>query len=164
MAENFGKHFACMYEGSMVGAGAVTFAVMGYVISHQRPELVGGGERLVVKLNPKLLALILGENENDVVKSIDYLCAPDPRSNRKEENGKRLVKLSEFEYWVVNGRYYRELGREERKREQNRQAQARYRAKKKAANWPHNSERQGVVPHEWQEQTGEINEQEPPIQ
>ena len=129
---DFGKHFAGMYEGSLVGKGSVVFAVMGYVIANQRPELVEGGERLVVGLNPTLLGLILGDGEEAVSKAIEFLCKEDPKSRSKEQKGKRLVRLGQYEYWVVNGRYYRELGREERRREQNRVAAQRHREKEKS--------------------------------
>lgn len=132
MNTNFGKHFASMYEGSLIGAGSVVFAVMGYVIANQVPELVDGGERMVVTLNPRLLGMILGDGEEAVAGAVKFLCRPDKGSNSKVEDGKRLVRLSEFDYWVVNGRFYRELGREERKREQNRAAQARFRLKRSA--------------------------------
>lgn len=128
---NFGKHFASMYEGSLIGSGAVVFAVMGYVIANQRPEVSSNGERLVVTLNPKLLGLILGDGEKAVEEAIEFLCRKDKKSNSKEEEGKRLVKLGQFDYWVVNGRYYRELGREERRKEQNRDAARRFRQNRK---------------------------------
>lgn len=130
---NFGKHFASMYEGSLIGSGSVVFAVMGYVIANQKPELSGDGERLVVTLNPRMLGLILGDGEKAVEEAIRFLCEPDKRSNSKAEKGRRLVRLSEYDYWVVNGRYYRELGREEREKELNRIRVARYRAKKVGA-------------------------------
>ncbi len=59
----FGKHHASMYTGSLVGKGAEVFAVMGYVIANMKPRRAGenGEWRMVVEMNPKLLAFILGE-------------------------------------------------------------------------------------------------------
>jgi hypothetical protein len=122
----FGKHFASLYEGSMVGAGAVVFAVWGYVIAKQVPDRLVGSQ---VRLNPKLLATIIGEEEGEVVKAIKFLCAPDPHSTTKVHDGRRLVKLGEFDYQVVNGAKYRAIRDEESRREQNRLSQLRWRAK-----------------------------------
>jgi len=123
-----------MYEGSLIGAGSVVFALMGYAIANQKPELGGGGERLVVTLNPKLLGMIFGDGEGPVREALEYLCKPDPESNTKAEEGRRLVRLAEFDYWVVNGRYYRDLGKEDRRREQNRAAAKKYRQKQAEKN------------------------------
>ncbi len=121
----FGKIFSSMYEGSMVGAGAVVFAVWGYVISkHQPPEHN-------VDLNSKLLAAILGETDVEVEKAIEYLCSPDPLSHTDEEQGKRLIKVGALTYHVVKGEKYHNIRNYEERKEYNRQAQAKYREKKK---------------------------------
>jgi hypothetical protein len=127
----FGKHFESMYEGSMVGAGAVRFAVWGYVIAKMRPDDELGA---VVILNSRLLAPILGESVESVQESIDWLCSPDPESRSKTEEGRRLIRLGQFDYRVVNGAYYRSLRDEEQRRIQNREAQQRLRDKKKIQN------------------------------
>lgn len=124
----YGKHFASMYEGSMVGAGAVTFAVWGYVIATSKPDRELG---MIVDLNPKLLAFILGESEKDIRAAIHKLCSPDPESRTKTEDGRRLIKLGQFEYQVVNGAKYRNIMDTDRRREQVRGAMARYRARRK---------------------------------
>lgn len=122
----FGKHFESLYEGSMIGAGAVVFAVWGYVIAKMKPDLVVGAQ---VRLNPKLLGVILGEEEKRVQKAIEYLCEPDPKSTTKTAGGRRLIKLGEFDYQVVNGAKYRAIRNEEERRLQNRIAQAKHRKK-----------------------------------
>lgn len=122
----YGKHFASMYEGSMVGAGAVVFAVMGYIIASAVPDREVGTQ---VELNPKLLAFILGEKQSEVEKAIEFLCAPDEDSRTKEKDGRRLIKLSQFSYQVVNGAKYRAIRDEEKRREQNREAKRRERLK-----------------------------------
>lgn len=124
------KHYRSMYEGSMVGAGALVFALMGYVISHQEH---GRNTGWVVRLNPILLGAILGEKPEDVTKAIGFLCQKDGRSTSKLEEGRRLVPLAggSMEYWVVNGDAYQGQVDYEKRLEQNRVAQERHRRKGK---------------------------------
>ena len=124
----YGKHFASMYERSMIGSGAIVFAVWGYVIATARPDKAVGAQ---ATLNPVLLGAILGESPGDVSKAIEFLCSPDPRSTSKGHEGRRLVKLGEYDYQVVNYEKYRAIRDEEKRREQNREAQAKFRAKQK---------------------------------
>ncbi len=129
----FGKHFESMYEGSMVGAGAMAFAVMGYVIAKWKPEW-GAGKKLLggqVMLNPDLLGPILGEKPSEVEKAIKFLCNPDPKTSTPGENGRRLIRLGQFNYRVVNAVKYHELRNEAQRKEQNREAQERFREKQK---------------------------------
>lgn len=141
---DFGKHFASMYDGSMVGAGAVVFAVMGYVIAKARPDRISG--EFYVDLNPVLLGAIFGEKAVEVEKAIRFLSGPDKDSRTEGHEGKRLVRQGQFTYWVVNGKKYRELGAREARMRKNREAQARYRAKKKHGAL--RGERLGTVAHE----------------
>lgn len=124
----FGKHFASMYERSMVGSGAMVFAVMGYVIANARPSIDGKG---FVTLNPSILGPILGESPADVADAIKFLCSPDPKSKSKEEEGRRLVQVSEYEFLVVNFKKYRGMRDPVKRREQNRDAQRRRRGRKR---------------------------------
>lgn len=112
----------------MIGSGAIVFAVWGYVIATARPDKAVGAQ---ATLNPVLLGAILGETPLDVSKAIEFLCSPDPRSTSKEHDGRRLVKLGEFDYQVVNYARYRAIKNEESRREQNREAQQRFRDKRK---------------------------------
>jgi hypothetical protein len=137
----WGKHFSSMYEGSLVGSGAIIFAVWGYVIANFIPDKKVGAQ---VRLNPVVLAAILGEKEGDVTKAIQFLCAPDKHSTTKDQQGKRLIQLSEFDYQVVNGAKYRAIRNEEERREQNRAAQARYRARLPKPGIPHPGENENV--------------------
>lgn len=128
----FGKHFDSMYNGSLVGAGAMVFAVMGYVIATWKPEY-GVGKQVIgghVRLNPAVLGPILGESPKEVEEAIEYLCKPDPNTSTPGENGRRLIRLGQFDYKVVNAVKYHELRNEEQRREQNRAAQARFRDKR----------------------------------
>lgn len=106
----FGKHFTCMYSGSMIGAGAHVFAVWGYVISHQRPP------DFTVELNPKLLAFILGEPEEKVVQAIEKLCSTDAGSRSQDHDGRKLIRQGEYLYHVVNGAHYHSIKSDEEKR------------------------------------------------
>ena len=122
----FGKIFGSMFEGSMVGSGACVFAVMSYIIAKMVPDREHG---MVVEINPKLLAFTLGETQKNVESAIDFLCKPDKHSRTKDEQGRRLIRLGEFDYRVVNGLKYRQIRNEEARMEQNRTAQARKRFK-----------------------------------
>jgi hypothetical protein len=123
----YGKHFASMYEGSLYGAGAVVFAVWGYVIATQVPDRGLGS---VVVLNPRKLADTLGEAKAAVEQALHFLCLEDSRSTTKKEGGRRLKRVSEFEYQVVNGAKYRAIRNEDERRAQNREAKRRERLKK----------------------------------
>lgn len=138
----YGKHFASMYTGSMFGAGACVFAVMGYAIANGRPDRRVG---MQVELNPKLLAAILGETEADVAAAIKRLCEPDPESRSKEHQGRRLIQLGTFDYQIVNGAKYRAMRDEETRRAQNREAQQRHRQKKAKGKGPLPGERAAVA-------------------
>lgn len=123
----YGKHFESLYRGSMYGAGAVVFAVWGYVIATMKPDREVGFQ---VELNSKLLANTLGEPEDTIADAIRFLCSPDPKSRSKLEEGRRLVQLSEYDYRVVNGQHYHAIRDEESRRAFNRNRQARYRSRK----------------------------------
>lgn len=122
----YGKLFTSLYTGSMIGAGPVVFALMPYVISHAKPDKNMGG---YVELNPILLSTIFGAAVEEVEGGIEFLCRPDPHSRTPDEDGRRLVKLGPFDYRVVNYAKYRAIRDEEERREQNRMAQERFRAK-----------------------------------
>ncbi len=117
-----------MYTGSMVGSGAVAFAVLGYCVACSVPDKAVGSQ---VELNPVLLAAILGESRGDVEKAIEFLCAPDPNSRSKAQGGRRLVRLGQFDFQLVNGAKYRAIRDEEERREYNRVAKAVERARKR---------------------------------
>lgn len=114
----------------MVGAGAIPFALMGYIISNYRLDKQIGAQ---VRLNPVLLSTILGETIEDIQAGIDYLCKPDPRSTSPAEEGRRLVQVGQFDYRVVNGAKYDAIRNAEEKRQANRLAQQRVRQRDKQA-------------------------------
>lgn len=125
---SYGKHFTSMYHGSMRGAGSAFFAVWGYVISHMMPNKDYG---TTVDLNVDEVGFLIGEEPEVVQAQLNRMCAPDLKSRSKEKEGRKLVKISEYTYFVVNGDHYRGIRDEEDRRRQNREAQARRRAKLK---------------------------------
>ena len=116
----FGKHFASMYTGSMLGAGPDVFAVWGYCIAN-----AANGQ---VELNPQHLALLIGMDRAATERAIEYLCAPDSRSRSKTEDGRRLVREGEYAYRLPNWEAYRKVRNEEDRRTYNREAQRRHRS------------------------------------
>jgi hypothetical protein len=124
----YGKAHASMYTGSMVGAGSPAFAVWGYVIATMVPDKEVG---MQVELNPTLISFILGEKEDVIVNVIERFCAPDPNSRTKDHDGKKLIRLGQFDYLVVNGLKYRNMRDQEARRASNRDAKRREREKKK---------------------------------
>jgi len=119
----YGKAFESMYEGSMFGAGLEVWGVWNYVITKTHFE--------VVELNPKHLAAVLGCTPEQVDRGIAKLCAPDPESRSKVEEGRRLVREGQFQYRVVNWAHYQSIRNENERREYNRIKMAEYRARKK---------------------------------
>jgi len=122
----YGKHFAQMYTGSMVGSGPVVFATWGYVIAH----VTTAGE---VELNTRIIGPILGCEPEEVKRAIQFLCEPDPSSRTPEEDGKRLIQIGPFLYKVVTHSKYRALRDEDERRAYHRDYMRRYRQKRKEA-------------------------------
>jgi hypothetical protein len=124
----YGKHFASMYCGSMVGSGPVVFAVWGYIIAniHQKTG--------TVEINNKILSTILGCPETEIESAIKYLCSPDPNSRSKECDGKRLVKIGQFLYEIPTAKKYNSILNEEERREYNRVKKQESRQKQRMSN------------------------------
>jgi hypothetical protein len=129
----YGKIFASMFEGSLIGSGSHVFAVMAYVISHMQPA--SSGEEYV-RLHPQLLATAIGEKEADMAKAIAFLCKKDAATTTEAEEGRRLVLESPYLYRVVNGKYYRGLMNEEDRRTKAAIRQKRFRDKKAGKSLP----------------------------
>lgn len=115
----YGRIFEGLYEGSMVGAGSAMFAVWGYVIAKMKPDPEVGAQ---VELNPDLLAFVLGEDPGKVQSVIERLCGPDAKSRTPEKEGRRLIRVGQFSYQVVNGVKYMAIKNAENKRAADRQA------------------------------------------
>jgi hypothetical protein len=129
----YGKIYESMFTGSLIGSGACVFAVMSYVIANHKSDRELGA---YVEINPVLLGHIFGEKTEVVEAAIKKLCAPDPDTTTPGNEGRRLVRVSQYGYQVVNGAKYRAIRDEEERRTQNREAQRRYRAKKKGLPLP----------------------------
>jgi hypothetical protein len=146
----YGRIFESMFEGSLVGSRPIVWAVWGYVIAKQRRDRVVGSQ---VRLNPTLLATIFGTTEKEVAGAVEFLCSPDEHSHSKKEGGRRLVRVGEFEYQVVNGAKYMAVRDEEDRRAQNRESQRTFRAKQSRPG------RDGRHPKRTKAEQAEIREQ-----
>lgn len=125
----------------MRGSGPEFFSVWGYVISHMVPNRDHG---TTVELNPGIIAFLIGMQESAVEKKIHQMCQPDLKSRTKDEDGRKLVKLSEYVYRVVNGDYYRKIRNEQERRDYQRTKQAEYRRKKSKKQPPSGREQRYV--------------------
>jgi hypothetical protein len=92
-----------MYEGSLVGSGPVVFALWGYCISK------ADGEDSTVMLNPPLIAQIIGTTKEEIVSAIEFLSSPDEYSKNTEHEGRRLLHVSGFCYYLVSHQHYRAI-------------------------------------------------------
>lgn len=120
----YGKFHSSAFTGSMRGSGPVVFAVWAYVISNTN-------QHSVVELNPDLVAFLLGCKSSEVEQAIETLCAPDAKSRCKENEGRRLIKEGEFQYFVPTHKHYREMKTTEEKREYNKVKKQEERSRKK---------------------------------
>ncbi len=124
----YGKHFESMYDGSMYGSGVAVFAVWGYVISHTREGRI--------ELNSRKLADTLGGEVKEIEDAIAFLEKPDAESRQKEHGGRRLLKEGEYQYAVPSWEHYQRLKNEADRREYNREAKRRERARKRPKSLP----------------------------
>ena len=122
----YGKIFASMYEGSMVGAGPLVFSVWGYCIA--KADIDG-----TVLLNPSLLASVIGTDKDGIEQAIDFLQQPDEHSKNPDHEGRRLLHESGHLYFVVSHEIYRGMKNNEDRREYMREYM-RERRKKKPVN------------------------------
>jgi hypothetical protein len=77
-----------------------------------------------VELNPSVIAAALGDSKENVERVLEYLCAPDPKSRSKIEEGRRLVREGEYLYRVPTGNLYRGMRDEHDRRAYNRKKKA----------------------------------------
>ena len=84
----------------MIGLGPITFAVWGYVIANTINSYV--------ELNPVLIAAIFGKiTPKEIEDAIDVLCQPDPKSRTPINDGRRLIREGQFQYFVPTHEQYR---------------------------------------------------------
>jgi hypothetical protein len=105
MNDTYAKLFDTMYTGSMYGAGLHVFALWPWILAHK-------DENGNVEVNPAFVAPQLGCVAQQLRDALDYLMQPDPNSRTKEEDGRRLVKVSQFGYHVVNNEKYKHRGKD----------------------------------------------------
>ncbi len=117
----YGKFFASAFTGSMMASGADVFAVWAYVIANTVDSKV--------ELNPRLIAVLIGTTVDKVETAITYLCAPDPMSRSKNDDGCRLIREGEYQFFVPNHAKYRSIRDEAGRREYNRLKQQEHRQK-----------------------------------
>jgi hypothetical protein len=116
----------------MMGEGPLKMAVWSYVLSHAYPVVEGGVEMGVVELNPSMVAFLIGGCTGEEVESvIRWAEGPDERSESKKEEGRRLVRMTQFIYRVVNFMEYRNRASNSLSAVKNREAVARHWNKKK---------------------------------
>jgi len=106
----YGKAFASMWVGSMMGAGAEVFALWSYCLACKTRDGF-------IELNPKFLSAVIGCSEEKITSAIEYLSAPDPESRTKECKGRRMVHEGAFLYRIVNAEAYTRIQKEEHLRE-----------------------------------------------
>ncbi len=100
---HYAKVFASMFTGSMYGAGTHIFATWAWVLTHKDAEGL-------VEINTKLVAAELGAEVEQIDEAIAFLTAPDPESRTPDEQGRRLIRVGQFAYQVVNNTKYRNQG------------------------------------------------------
>ena len=120
----YGKLFDQTFTGSMMGKGTAVFAVWAYCIAN-------ASRTGRVELNPKLISTLLGASEKEIIRVLEYLTAPDPDSRTKEHDGRRLLRVGQYDYDIPNYPKYRAIRNEEERREYNRQKMAESRARKR---------------------------------
>jgi hypothetical protein len=107
----YGKTFAKMFQGSMVGSGSNVFAVWCYCITNADHDLH------TVDLNPFLLSAILGDTKEKIDSAINYLSSPDANSHNTEYEGRRIINTCGHEYFIVSHANYRNMRNNEELRE-----------------------------------------------
>jgi hypothetical protein len=120
----YGKFFASTFTGSMFGSGTDVFALWGYIIASANAG--------VIEVNPVFVGAVLGTTPDRINTALAVLCSPDPKSRTEAEDGRRLVHEGAYQYRVVNHAQYRAIRNEEDRREYNREAKRRERAKRAA--------------------------------
>lgn len=122
----YGKIWSSMFTGSLYGSGATELALMAYCVACADIR-----DRL--DLNPKMLAAVLGCEEDAVVKAIKFLSSPDEESRSKKNKGRRIVKEGEYQYYVPNRAKYCMMQSDVDAQKTSRKSTRKYNAKKKCA-------------------------------
>lgn len=120
----FGKLYASIYCGTLRGRPNELLVFTNMVATADAEG--------VVDKHFRAIAEEVGLSIPAVRKAVAELEAPDPESRSPEASGARLVRVDKHRDWgwrIVNYIKYRNIRNAEDRREQNRQAQARFRSK-----------------------------------
>lgn len=120
----YGKIFASLYKGTMRGQSN---AILVFTYMLATCDIAG-----IVDTHFSAIASDTGLTDDQVRKACEWLEKPDPDSRSPDEGGRRIVRVDDHRTWgwrIVNYAKYRAMRNEDDRREQNRQAQARRRAK-----------------------------------
>jgi hypothetical protein len=122
----YGKLFASLYQGTMRGR-AHEILVFTNMIAH-------ANQYGIVDKHFRAISEEVGLTIDEVKQAVVGLESPDPESRSPDEEGRKILRLDEHRVWgwkIVNYGKYRGIRSEEDRREQNRQAQDRWREKHK---------------------------------
>jgi len=120
----YAKLFSSIYQGTLRGRSD-SLLVFTNLLAHA--DQFGH-----VDIHPRAIAEEVGLRLDAVQAALDELEAPDSESRSPDEDGRRIVRLDGHRAWgwrIVNYTKYRSIRNEEDRREQNRRAQARWRAR-----------------------------------
>lgn len=121
----YGKIFKSMFEGTMRGKPNVLLVWTNMLVNSDKDGYV---DRTV-----RVISDETGLPINAVNEAIIELESPDSESRSQDLEGRRLERIDEHRNWgwrIVNYLKYASIKNEEERREQNRLAQSRFRAKK----------------------------------
>lgn len=120
------KLFASLYQGTLRGKSH-EILVFTNLLAHC--DALGQVDK-----HFRAIAEETGLTIDEVKAAIDVLEAPDPESRSPDMDGARIIRVDAHRAWgwlVVNYEKYRSIRNEDDRREQNRLAQERWRAKNK---------------------------------
>lgn len=124
----YAKLFASLYQGTLRG-NTRCIVVFTNMLAHA--DAAGW-----VDMHPRAISEEVGLPISEVEAAIQELESPDPDSRSPDENGKRIIRLDEHRSWgwrIVNHGKYRAMRNEEDRREQNREAQRRWRERQQSS-------------------------------
>ena len=120
----YAKVFSSLFDGSMRGQPDL---ILVFINMLTRCDSDGCVDR-----TPRAIADETGLSIERVKDAIKMLESPDPESRTPDMEGRRIVLVSDERTWgwqIVNFRKYRSIRDEQSRRQQNREAQQRYKSK-----------------------------------
>jgi hypothetical protein len=124
----YGKVFASLYQGTLRGKAHPILVFNNLIATANRH-----GE---VDRHWRAIAEDVGLTTEEVRDAIDFLSSPDPESRSPDCDGARLTLIAPPRAWgwvIVNYAKYRDIRDEETRRDSNRAAAEKYRAKKSSS-------------------------------